>query len=274
MHPFFLLEPGDGLVLCSASGQIIHVDRSAQQRLGHHAQEWCGQPIRDCWPQLADLIVQEHRRLAEGARDHVLPLPHPTGVELATRIRLFASDSGFGVGVLRRRAQRLDAAPEETNEDAYRRLLEGVLDTAQDAVLVTLAEPLDAPGPIIVYANKSLLEQTGYALHEVLGRSPRLFQGPETSRESTAALRTAMDQWKSATMQVINYRRDQSTCWIELKVSPLSDSSGWFTHWVSVQRDVTDRVLLKRQLAQEARSLADRLDSKQEVTGFDVASSP
>ena len=83
-----------------------------------------------------------------------------------------------------------------------------------------------------------------------------------------------MDQWKPATMQVINYRRDQSTCWIELKVSPLSDSSGWFTHWVSVQRDVTDRVLLKRQLAQEARSLADRLDSKQEVTGFDVASSP
>ena len=57
-------------------------------------------------------------------------------------------------------------------------------------------------------------------------------------------------------------------------MSPLSDSSGWFTHWVSVQRDVTDRVLLKRQLAQQARSLADRLDSKQEVTGFNVASSP
>ena len=81
---------------------------------------------------------------------------------MTTRVRLFASDSGVGVGVLRRQAQ--DQA--EANEDAYRRLLEGVLDTAQDAVLVTLAEPMDAPGPIIVYANKSLLEQTGYALHE------------------------------------------------------------------------------------------------------------
>ncbi|MHA3959504.1 PAS domain-containing protein [Synechococcus sp. LTW-G] len=260
MQPFFLLEPGDGLVLCGANGLVSHVDRTAQQRLGHHSQEWCGRAIGECWPQLSDLIVQEHRRLAEGPRDHVLPLPHPTGVELATRLRLFACDSGFGVGILRRRAQRLDAAPEETNEDAYRRLLEGVLDTAQDAVLVTLAEPLDAPGPVIVYANQSLLDQTGYALHEVLGRSPRLFQGPETSKESTSALRSAMDQWKPASMEVINYRRDQSTCWIELKVAPLADSSGWYTHWVSVQRDVTDRVLLKRQLAQEARALADKLD--------------
>ncbi|UPM50581.1 PAS domain-containing protein [Synechococcus sp. A10-1-5-1] len=274
MQPFFLLEPGDGLVLCGANGQVSHVDRTAMHRLGHQSQEWCGQFIRDCWPQLADLIFQEHRRLTEGPRDHVLPLPHPTGVELATRIRLFACDSGFGVGVLRRRAQRLDASPEETNEDAYRRLLEGVLDTAQDAVLVTLAEPLDAPGPVIVYANQSLLEQTGYALHEVLGRSPRLFQGPETSRDSTAALRAAMDQWKPATMQVINYRRDQSTCWIELKVSPLADSTGWYTHWVSVQRDVTDRVLLERQLAQEARALADKLDTKQEVTGLNADLSP
>ena len=116
MHPFFLLEPGDGLVLCGASGHITHVDRCAQQRLGHQAQEWCGQPIRDCWPELADLVVQEHRRLAEGARDHVLALPHPTGVELATRVRLFASDSGVGVGVLRRRAQRLDAEPEAIKE--------------------------------------------------------------------------------------------------------------------------------------------------------------
>jgi PAS domain S-box-containing protein len=105
-----------------------------------------------------------------------------------------------------------------------------LLDTAQDAVLVTLAEPLDSPGPLIVFANQSLLDQTGYGHHEVLGRSPRLFQGPETCRDSTARLRRAMDQWQPSRMQVLNYRRDGSTCWIDLKVAPLADPTGWHTH--------------------------------------------
>jgi PAS domain S-box-containing protein len=265
MRPFFLLEPGDGLLLCSADGTVGHVDRIARERLGFRAQQWCGQTLQVCWPQLAALIIQEHRRLSEGPRDHVVPLPEPTGVELATRVRLFLTDSGFGVGVLRRRPQSLEAGLLGSGEDTYRRLLEAVLDTAQDAVLVTLAEPLDAPGPVIVFANQSLLDQSGYALHQVLGRSPRLFQGPDTSREATQALRAALDRWQPATMRVLNYCADRSTCWIELKVAPLADSSGWYSHWVSVQRDVSERVEREQQLAREAQALAERLQSRQMV---------
>ena len=239
MRPFFLLEPGDGLLLCGADGSVTHVDRIARDRLGQRSQHWAGQNLQQCWPQLAALIIQEHRRLADGPRDHVLPLPQPTGLELATRVRLFLSDSGFGVGILRRRAQAL-AESEPCGDDTYRRLLEAVLDTAQDAVLVTLAEPLDSPGPVIVFANRSLLDQTGYSLQQVLGRSPRLFQGPDTSRDATQALRRALDGWQPASMRLLNYRADRSSCWIELKVAPLADASGCYSHWVSVQRDVSE----------------------------------
>ncbi len=261
MRPFFLLEPGDGLLLCGADGAISTVDRTAATRLGIQADHWCGEPLKRCWPALAELIIQERDRLDAGPRDHVVALAQPTQFELATRIRLFRTDCGFGVGILRRRSQRLHDADPESPDDTYRLLLEAVLDTAQDAVLVTLAEPLDAPGPLIVFANQSLLDQTGYALNEVLGRSPRLFQGPETCRESTGRLRRAMDQWEPSRMQVLNYRRDGSTCWIDLKVAPLADANGWHTHWVSVQRDVSDRVAHEQQLAQEALALAERLQA-------------
>lgn len=248
VRPYFLLEPGDGLLLCGADGRIQHVDRTARGRLGHHTNQWSGDTVQACWPQLADLIVDMRRTLADGPRDHVLPLPRPNGLELATRVRLFCTDSGFGVGILRRRAHRYPTDQNETAEHSYRRLLEAVLDTAQDAVLVTLAEPLDQPGPVIVYANRSLLEQTGYALHEVLGRSPRMFQGPETCARATRQLRRAMNDWQPAEMEVINYRRDGSPCWIELKVAPLAEPDGWFTHWVSVQRDVSERVEREQRL--------------------------
>jgi PAS domain S-box-containing protein len=264
MRPYFLLEPGDGLLLCSADGTVVHVDRLAGVRLGHRSQQWRGQSLQACWPQLAALIIQEHRRLIEGPRDHVVSLPEPTGVELATRVRLFCSDSGFGVGVLRRRPQNLEPAS-QAGDDTYRRLLEAVLDTAQDGVLVTLAEPLDAPGPVIVFANQALLDQTGFGLHQVLGRSPRLFQGPDTSREATQSLRAALNCWQPATMRVLNYRADRTTCWIELKVAPLADPSGWYSHWVSVQRDVSERVDQQLQLARDAQALAERLQSQQSV---------
>ena len=98
-------------------------------------------------------------------------------------------------------------------------------------------------------------------MHELLGRSPRLFQGPETCRDTTARLRRAMDQWQPSRMQVLNYRRDGQTCWIDLKVAPMADTSGWYTHWVSVQRDVSDRFAHEQRLASEALSLAQRLNA-------------
>lgn len=261
MRPYFLLEPGDGLLLCGGDGVVSYLDRTAFERLGHVSQGWIEQPLAEVWPELSQLIVQEHHRIEEGPRDHVVVLPQPTGLEMATRVRLFATDSGFGVGILRRRTQRLDDATAADADGVYRRLLEAVLDTIQDAVLVTLAEPIGAPGPVIVFVNESLLEQTGYELHQVLGRSPRLFQGPGTSPKATLAMRAALEQWEPATMQVLNYRRDGSPVWIELKLAPLADTSGWFTHWVSVQRDVSERVLHERQLARDARDLAARLSA-------------
>ncbi|MBM5796367.1 MAG: diguanylate cyclase, partial [Cyanobacteria bacterium M_surface_7_m2_037] len=56
MRPYFLLEPGDGLLLCGPDGSISHLDRTAAHRLGVKVESWCGQQLRQVWPALADLI--------------------------------------------------------------------------------------------------------------------------------------------------------------------------------------------------------------------------
>ncbi|HEU4675194.1 MAG TPA: EAL domain-containing protein [Motilibacteraceae bacterium] len=120
-------------------------------------------------------------------------------------------------------------------------LLTTLLDTVSDAVLVTEAEPCDEPGPRIVYANAAFLRHTGYALEEVLGRSPRFLQGPQTSCEARAELRRALEEWRPVRVELLNHRKDGSPFWVELDITPVADETGWFTHWVSVQRDVTER---------------------------------
>ncbi|WP_343897337.1 HWE histidine kinase domain-containing protein, partial [Craurococcus roseus] len=121
------------------------------------------------------------------------------------------------------------------------RLLESVAVHANDAILITEAEPIDLPGPRILYCNAAFTRTTGYAESEILGRTPRLLQGPGTDRAALARLNAALARWEPVVAELLNYKKDGSTFWVELSIVPVADETGWFTHWVSVQRDVSDR---------------------------------
>ena len=121
------------------------------------------------------------------------------------------------------------------------RLLESVVVNANDAVLITEAEPFDLPGPRIVYANAAFTRTTGYTLEEVLGKTPRILQGANTEDRARQRLKQALKRWKPIEIELLNYRKDGSQFWVELSIVPVADETGWFTHWVSVQRDVSER---------------------------------
>ncbi|WP_161883890.1 bifunctional diguanylate cyclase/phosphodiesterase [Deinococcus alpinitundrae] len=132
--------------------------------------------------------------------------------------------------------------------ERQRSLLESVLAFANDSVLITEAEPLDAPGPRILYANEAFTRTTGYTLEDVLGQSPRILQGPKTDREALKKLKAALKAWQPIEIELVNHRKDGSAFWVELSIAPVADANGWYTHWISIQRDVTERKLSALQL--------------------------
>lgn len=121
------------------------------------------------------------------------------------------------------------------------RLLESVVINANDAVLIAEAEPIDYPGPRILYANAAFTAMTGYSLEEILGKTPRILQGPKTDKAALAKIRAALKAWQSVRVEIINYAKDGSEFWVELNIAPVADQTGWYTHWISIQRDITDR---------------------------------
>ena len=118
-----------------------------------------------------------------------------------------------------------------------------MLASLNDAVLVTKAEPIDVPGPRIVYVNEAFERMTGYSAADVIGLTPRILQGVRSSRSELARLRAAFEAWTSCRICVTNYRKDGTPFDVEFEVVPVANDSGWFTHWVSIQREVTDRTL-------------------------------
>lgn len=137
------------------------------------------------------------------------------------------------------------------------KMLSAILSTANDAIIITEAGPVDGPHPRIVYANASYLRMTGYALDEVLGKTPRLTQGPGTDRPTLDRIRAKIIAWEPFCEEVLNFRKDGTPFWVELNVRPLANEAGWYTHWVSVQRDVTSRRLATDALAEHARDLEE-----------------
>ena len=121
------------------------------------------------------------------------------------------------------------------------RLLQSVVVNTNDAVLITEAEPIDEPGPRILYVNEAFTRTTGYTLKEVLGKTPRILQGAKTNRQALDKVRAALANWKPVTVETINYRKDGSEFWVEFSIVPVADKQGLYTHWISVQRDITER---------------------------------
>lgn len=131
------------------------------------------------------------------------------------------------------------------------RLLESAVEYARDSIIITDTALGENPGQHIVYVNRALQEQTGYSNEEILGKTPRIFQGPETSPETRRRIREALRDWESINVEILNYRKDGTNYWADLSIVPIQREDGIYTHWVAIQRDVTER----RQFEQETRNL-------------------
>ncbi|NJK53928.1 MAG: PAS domain S-box protein [Leptolyngbyaceae cyanobacterium SU_3_3] len=137
------------------------------------------------------------------------------------------------------------------------RLLESVIVNAHDAVVITEAEPVELPGPKIIYVNEAFTRMMGYEQDEVVGKTPRILQGPKTDWDILKQIRTALKKWEPSLVELVNYHKDGSEVWIELSMFPVTDHIGQYTYWVGLQRDITQRK--KTEQALQLQSLRSQL---------------
>ena len=123
-----------------------------------------------------------------------------------------------------------------------------IIEHSNDSILISLAEPIDHPGPYIVYANEIFSVITGYSQEEIIGQNPRILQGPLTDQATLARLRKGLATWQPVREEVLNYKKNGETFWQELNIFPLPNEAGQFTHWVSIQRDITARKVAEQQV--------------------------
>lgn len=135
---------------------------------------------------------------------------------------------------------------DQHESQAQLRLLETAISRLNDIVLITEADPLDEPGPRIVFVNNAFERRTGYSREEALGRSPRFLQGPQTQRTELDRIGSALRKGESVRAELINYKKSGEEIWLDLDMVPIADTQGRVTHIVAVERDITRRKLAEQ----------------------------
>jgi PAS domain S-box-containing protein len=92
----------------------------------------------------------------------------------------------------------------------------------------------------ILFVNAAFEALTGYSREEVVGRNPRFLQGPGTDPQAIANLRRALAEGRELGVEMLNYRRDGSTFWNGMFVSPVRDGET-AAYWFGSLLDVTAR---------------------------------
>jgi len=137
-------------------------------------------------------------------------------------------------------AIRTDITKKKAEEERLR-LMDMVIRNTRDSILITEAEPIEHEGPRILYVNEAFTRMTGYTAEEVIGKTPRILQGPDTDQAELYRLKEALKKWEPCDIEVLNYKKNGEPFWNNFTVAPVANESGWYTHWVAIERDVTER---------------------------------
>jgi diguanylate cyclase (GGDEF)-like protein/PAS domain S-box-containing protein len=121
------------------------------------------------------------------------------------------------------------------------RALRALIESTNDAIVITAADELDEPGPKIVYANPAFCRLAGYTAEEIIGLTPRILQGPGTDRTALRRIRLALEAGQECREEVLNYSKDGRPYWLDMHIVPLADDNGVVRYFGSIERDVTDR---------------------------------
>ena len=134
------------------------------------------------------------------------------------------------------------------------RLLQTCLERLNDMVLVTDAEPFESGGMKIQYVNKAFLERTGYTREEIYGQTPAVLEGVDTQPDAKTRIREALSRQEAVREELITYTKNGEKMWVDVEIVPMIDPLGKCTHWIGIQRDITE-LKLRQDALQESLSM-------------------
>jgi len=172
----------------------------------------------------------------------------------------YVLDRGFLLKDENGRAIRMIGAiqdiTKQKEEEQRLKLLETVITQSRDSILITEANSLNGRIPKIVYVNPAFSHMSGYNSNEIIGKSTNIFnKGPNSDSEELKKLLRAIKNEEECLIETISYTKKKEEYWVRFSMIPIFNNEGLISHWISIQRDITDEKKLETEKEHLIREL-------------------
>ena len=253
----------DAIISKSLDGIITSWNAGAERIYGYSAAEAVGKPITvlippeypNEYPQLTEKI-----KCGEAIKHYETDRIRKNGehIQMSLTLSPIKDDAGatVGISVIGR-----DITERKQMEEKLRQLSMAVEQSPASIVITN-------PAGDIEYVNPKFVGLTGYTLAEALGKNPRILKsgekGPEAYRELWRTI-TAGKEWRG---EFHNKKKNGELYWESASISPIRDSAGCITHFLSVKEDITARKQTEAERDQLIRELQDALAKVKSLSGL------
>ncbi|MFW5950197.1 MAG: PAS domain S-box protein [archaeon] len=241
-----LLDAAHDTIAVVRDGHVEYINRTGVDLVGAETRSAViGQPIEAVLSTTDDDSLDAQLgaiQRRERSLDHVQRrIELSSGDELPVEITATAAEWGnapAAVLVVRDISER-------TGRERDLRLKNRAMDHAPIGITITDARMPDKP---LIYVNEEFERQTGYSADEVVGRNSRFLHGDGTHPEPVTQMRDAVDADESATVELRNYRKDDTEFWSRVTIAPVRNNSDEVTHYVGFHEDITEEKERQREL--------------------------
>lgn len=126
-----------------------------------------------------------------------------------------------------------------------------------DAIIIT------NPAGEIEWVNKGFEALTEYSQSEVIGKKPgSILQGANTSNRCIRELSKAIFDKTPIHLEILNYSKSGREYWLDIRIEPIYSNNGEIENFIAVERDVTERVQERQQLAAALEATRSAIQTK------------
>lgn len=158
----------------------------------------------------------------------------------------------------------------QKEEEQRLKLLETVITHTKDSVIITEPDLYDGNIPKIVYVNPAFSVMSGYDSSEIIGKSLTIFKGPNSDNQEYEKLINAIKNKEECQVETISYTKNKEEYWVNFSMLPVYNSDGELSHWVSIQRDISEQ---KKQEVEKEQLIRELTQNNKDLQQFSYITS-
>ncbi|WP_439633429.1 PAS domain S-box protein [Glycocaulis sp.] len=245
----------DGFYLLDENLCFSFVNEEAERALRTPRRHMLGKYVWDVFPEDVRDVLEPFYLQARDTGQTVTTGFHYAPFNAWFHVRIHPGAGGLAI--------YLQDVTDERQAEEQLQLLQAAVRHANDVVIIAEGE-IGPEGPRIVYVNDAFEQVFGYTAEEVLGGSTRMLHGPGTAPETVLEVLAAIAAGQPVRTEIVHYTRSGEGRWMDVDVVPIVDAQGRLTHWLAIQRDITERKQNEDELlaARDEAERANRLKSE------------